>query len=108
MALELTSGTFYLLMLALGLAAAALAAHAHLDLNTQIVLAAAVGLGAVVGLYLRRSRFAGVQSDTHNHASDLDAGQTVQVNAEPLNSSQAEVMYRGSRWMAQSVNGTPL
>lgn len=107
-ALELISGTFYLLMLALGLAAAALAAHTHSDLNTQIVLAAVVGLGAVLGLYLRRSYFAGARSDAHNSANDLDVGQPVQVFTEHLNNVQVEVVYRGTRWMAQAADGKAL
>jgi len=44
--LELTSATFYLLMLAAGTAAAALAAHAGLGVTAQIVIAAGVGGGA--------------------------------------------------------------
>ncbi|MES6050819.1 hypothetical protein U6S05_12095, partial [Cutibacterium acnes] len=46
-AAELTSGTFFLLMLALGAAAGALAAHAGLGLSGQLVTAALVGGGAV-------------------------------------------------------------
>ena len=48
-ALELLTGTFYLLMLSLGAVAAALAALAGYGLNTQLVAAAIVGgLGAVL------------------------------------------------------------
>ena len=47
-ALELMTGTFYLLMLAIGAAAGALAALAGLDLTAQVVTAAAVGGLAVV------------------------------------------------------------
>ena len=38
-AVELATGTFYLLMFALGLAAAALATHAGLGMSTQFVVA---------------------------------------------------------------------
>src|SRR6478735_7202301 len=41
-AVELVTGTFYLLMLAIGLAAAALAAHSGAGLTTQLVAAAAI------------------------------------------------------------------
>ena len=48
-ALELVTGTFYLLMLGLGAVAAALAALAGYGLSTQLVAAAIVGgLGAVL------------------------------------------------------------
>ena len=46
-AIELLTGTFYLLMLAAGAVAAALAAHAGATVTTQLVLAAVVGGGAV-------------------------------------------------------------
>lgn len=48
-ALELVTGTFYLLMLALGMAAAAVAAHAGLSSVTQIVIAAMVGVAQLQG-----------------------------------------------------------
>ena len=48
-ALELVTGTFYLLMLSLGAVAAALTAMAGYGLTTQLVVAAVVGgLGAVL------------------------------------------------------------
>ena len=47
-AVELLTGTFYLLMLGLGMAAGALAAHAGLlPVRGQLVAAAVVGFGAV-------------------------------------------------------------
>ena len=53
-AVELLTGTFYLLMLAIGLAAAAVAAHLGLPQTGQLVVAAIVGGGAVVGWHLVR------------------------------------------------------
>ena len=47
-ALELTTGTFYLLMLAIGGVSGALAAHAGASFATQMVVAALVGGVAVV------------------------------------------------------------
>ena len=47
-AVELLTGTFYLLMLAIGLGAAALAVHAGASMAVQLALAALVGGGAVV------------------------------------------------------------
>ena len=46
-AIELATGTFYLLMLSAGLMAGALAAHLGLPLTGQIITAALVGGGAV-------------------------------------------------------------
>src|SRR5688500_16392511 len=46
-AVELATGTFYLLMLALGMAAAAIAAHLGASIPLQLVTAAVVGGGAV-------------------------------------------------------------
>ena len=50
-AAELLTGTFYLLMLALGVAAAAIAAHLGMSTTLQIVTAAVVGGGSVIGLF---------------------------------------------------------
>ena len=46
-AVEMLTGTFYLLMLALGMVAGALAAHAGASAPMQLVVAALVGGGAV-------------------------------------------------------------
>ena len=46
-ALELLTGTFYLLMLALGMAGAAVAAHLGAGTVVQLLIAAGVGGGAV-------------------------------------------------------------
>ena len=47
-AIELLSGTFYLLMLAIGMAAGAVAAHMGLGLTMQIVTCAVVGASTVL------------------------------------------------------------
>mgnify|MGYP006147005675 CR=1 FL=1 len=62
-ALELFTGTFYLLMLALGMAAGALAAHAGAGLAVQLVVAA--GVGAQIDLTLGRAvpTYTGLPSD---------------------------------------------
>jgi membrane protein implicated in regulation of membrane protease activity len=46
--LELLSGTVYLLLLGAGFAAAAISAHAGAGLGTQLVVAAVVGVGAML------------------------------------------------------------
>jgi membrane protein implicated in regulation of membrane protease activity len=55
-AVELATGSFYLLMLALGAAAAAIAAHLGLGLNAQLVIGALLGAGAVAAWHLKRRR----------------------------------------------------
>src|SRR4051794_34211163 len=55
-AVELLTGTFYLLMLAIGLVAGALAAYSGADQTIQLVVAALVGGGAVIAWHLKRGR----------------------------------------------------
>ena len=107
-AVELATGTFYLLMVAIGLASAAIAAHLGSELSSQIVVAAVVGLGAVLALYVRRKQFAGAKAEANNLASDLDAGQTVDIQPYQLTPLGATVLYRGAQWVAQSNQGVPL
>jgi membrane protein implicated in regulation of membrane protease activity len=101
-ALELVTGTFYLLMLGLGAAAAALAAMAGLGLLAQLVVAAVVGgLGAVLlGQWRKR------QAVTPEEAQDqqLDLGATVQVDAWDAQGT-AQVKHRGAAWTAVLAPG---
>ncbi|MCE4556067.1 NfeD family protein [Roseateles cellulosilyticus] len=102
-AAELTTGTFYLLMLALGAAAGAMAAHGGLASSSQMLAAALVGGIAVVGWHLRRDRLpapAGSNPDVN-----LDIGQRVQVDTWTPD-GRAQVHYRGAAWQARFV-GTP-
>lgn len=55
-AVELVTGTFYLLMIAVGFVAGAVAAHLGLALVGQIVVAAAAGGGAVALWHWHRSK----------------------------------------------------
>ena len=96
-ALELVTGTFYLLMLAVGLAAAALAAHFGLALTGQILVAAVMGGGAVVLWHWKRSKEAKPAEAQSNTDVQMDIGETVHVkhwNADATSS----VKYRGSQW----------
>ncbi|MCE1251791.1 MAG: NfeD family protein [Comamonadaceae bacterium] len=98
-ALELLSGTFYLLMLALGLAAGALAAHAGLGPTAQIVLAALVGSSAVCLAYLRRRPRPGSPSARADRSVNLDIGETLHIDAWQPDGT-AQVKYRGAQWTA--------
>ncbi|MDQ8031673.1 NfeD-like family protein 1 [Bordetella genomosp. 1] len=103
---ELSSGTFYLLLVALGLVGGGLAAWGGLELPWQILASAVV---ALVGLFILRRT--GVlkkrEVDANGNADvNLDIGQVVEVqswSAEGL----ARVWYRGAHWQAQLAEGAP-
>lgn len=99
LALEMGTGTFYLLMLALGMAAAALAAHAGWGLTAQIGVAAAVGLAAVLVLRQVRRRSPGTPSARADRSVNLDIGEELQIEAWSTD-GQASVRYRGAQWTA--------
>jgi membrane protein implicated in regulation of membrane protease activity len=98
-AVELMTGTFYLLMLALGLAAAAIAAHLGLPMALQIVTAALVGGGAVVVWHFLRRKRPGDPSARADRSVNLDVGETVQIDGWNPDGT-ATVKYRGATWTA--------
>lgn len=103
-ALELFTGTFYLLMLAIGLAAGALAAHLGLSLSGQLVAAALVGAAAVVVGHLQRRKRKGDPSVRSLRSVNLDVGETLHVdNWQP--DGTASVRYRGAQWTAVLEQG---
>ncbi len=98
-ALELATGTFYLLMLAIGGAAGALAAHADLSLTAQVVVASLVGGAAVLVCYGLRRRRPGDPSPRAERSVNLDVGETVQVDGWNHDGT-AQIRYRGAIWTA--------
>ena len=103
---ELTTGTFYLLMLAIGLAAAAVAAQLGASTVTQLLVAAVVGGGAVVAWYFIRGRRPASASASTNRDVNLDIGET--VNVESWNpDGTATVKYRGANWTVMHRPGNP-
>jgi membrane protein implicated in regulation of membrane protease activity len=96
-ALELFTGTFYLLMLSLGMVAAALAAHAGLGLSAQLVLAALLGSAAVVAWYWVKKREPGDPSVRSLRSVNLDVGEIVHIE-EWSTDGTASVRYRGAQW----------
>ena len=98
-AVELITGTFYLLMLSLGLAAAALAAHLEASLTVQMLAAALVGGGAVVAWYLRSRGHPSEPPAESNANVIMDIGETVQIAAWKPDGT-ADVQYRGAHWTA--------
>jgi membrane protein implicated in regulation of membrane protease activity len=97
---ELTSGTFYLLMLAIGTAAGALGAHAGLNFPGQLVAAAVVGGAAVTLWHRRRLARPPAPRAAENPDLNLDVGSRVQVDAWGSD-RHARVHYRGAAWSAR-------
>lgn len=106
-ALELVTGTFFLLMLAVGLVAGALTAHAGGDLTQQLVAAAVVGGGAVVAWQRWRLRRRPSPRASENRDVNLDIGETVVVDHWQTDGT-ARVKYRGAEWTVELQNPLPL
>lgn len=98
-AVELITGTFYLLMLATGLAAAAVAAHLGMSLVAQLVVAAVVGGGAVIVWHLRQGGKGAELPAQANPNVNMDIGEILHVVAWNADGT-ADVHYRGARWTA--------
>ena len=103
-AVELLTGTFYLLMLAIGTACAALGSHLGLGANAQWVLAAAVGGGAVVFWHVRQSRHPQEPPAQANVNVNLDIGEAIHIAAWKEDGT-ADVQYRGAHWTAMHRPG---
>jgi membrane protein implicated in regulation of membrane protease activity len=105
-AVELTTGTFYLLMLALGMAAGAIASYLGFGVPLQIAIAAVVGGGATAVWHWRRSKDVPEAPAAQNRDVNLDIGERVQV-AQWTAERTARVQYRGSTWEARLAPGAP-
>jgi membrane protein implicated in regulation of membrane protease activity len=104
-AVELATGTFYLLMVAIGLAAGALAAHAGATPAYQFVVAAVIGGGAVAALHLQRGRHPASAPARSNPDVNPDIGETVHVDAWNADGT-ATVRHRGATWAAVAAPGS--
>ena len=96
---ELTSGTFYLLVYGLAAAVAGLAAWLGAGMVVQLLTA---GVIAVLGtLALRHWK----RSTDHPESTvqDMDIGQSVQV--ESWQNGRGQVTYRGALWDAEADSG---
>ena len=103
-AIELLTGTFYLLMLAIGLAAGALAAHSGASTAVQLVTAALIGGGATTAWHLMRPKQPSGPANA-NKDVNLDVGETVQVDTWN-NDGTASVKYRGANWTVIPAPGS--
>lgn len=97
--IELMIGTFYLLMVAVGLAAAAVAAHLGAPMPAQLITAALVGGGAVVGWYFVKKKRPGEPSARADRSVNLDVGETLLIESWNADGT-ATVHYRGAAWTA--------
>ncbi len=104
-AIELLTGTFYLLMLAIGLAAAALAAHAGAGLPVQLVTAAVIGGGAVAAWHMQRRHRPAEPASNANPDMNLDIGEIVQIHAWNADGT-ATVKHRGANWTVVALEGS--
>jgi membrane protein implicated in regulation of membrane protease activity len=100
-ALEMFTGTFYLLMIGVGLAAGGLAALAGLAGEQQFVIAAVIGIIATIAL--RQSRYGRIsrRDAARDPNVNLDIGQTLRVDAWSRTGdgkAVARVLYRGAEW----------
>lgn len=98
-AIEIFTGTFYLLMIAIGFAAGGLSAMAGAHFSVQFIVAGLVGV--LVTLILRKSRLFRKPDPQRNPAIYLDIGQTLDVGKweKPDNGNyRARVNYRGALW----------
>lgn len=105
-AVEMVTGSFYLLMLGIGMAAGALAAHAGAGVAMQIVVASVIGGGATVGWHLLRQRQAPEAGAAANPNVNLDVGEQVHVEAWNTDHT-ATVRYRGASWTVVPFGGKP-
>ncbi len=104
-AVELVTGTFYLLMVALGLAAAALGAHAGVSSAAQFVIAALVGGGSVMVWRSIKAKAAPTAPASANQDVNMDIGGTVQVDRWQADGT-GTVNYRGAKWHVSHTAGS--
>lgn len=103
-AVELLSGTFYLLMLSTGMVAAAIAAHLGAPTSAQLVVAALMGGGSVVAWRRYKQKSPTALPANANHDVNMDIGETVHVDVwEP--DATSTVKYRGANWRVSLIPG---
>ena len=93
-ALEMMTGTFYVLVIGLAFAVGGLAALAGLSLSFQIALSAMAGVAGII--ILQRKKFQSSSADM----SDPNIGEQVKVVTWG-GDGKMRVSYRGSTWDAE-------
>lgn len=100
---EITTGTFYLLMVSLGAAIGSLMAYLGYGLEIQIGAAAVF---AVAGSLLLRNRSV-KRSKTDKQHDMLDIGNKLEISSWGAG-GRANVQYRGATWAAESTDTMPV
>ena len=103
-AVELLTGTFYLLMLAIGLAAGAIAAHMGAPVAWQLITAALIGGGAVGAWRVQRRKRPPEPAASFNRDVNMDVGEVVHVDAWNPDGT-ASIRYRGANWTVIAAAG---
>lgn len=103
-AVELLTGTFYLLMLSMGLIAAAIAAHLGATATVQVVVAALVGGGSVVAWRRYKQTTPSALPAGANSDVNMDVGATVHVETWRPDGTST-VKYRGANWTVSLMPG---
>lgn len=98
---ELTTGTFYLLVIALAFAAAGTTSLIGMPFVIQLVVAGGIGLAG--SLWLRNSRF-GRHGARREPLQNLDVGQVVRIE-QWSPSRTARTAYRGAQWDVELAPG---
>ncbi|MDO9144145.1 NfeD family protein [Rhodoferax sp.] len=96
-ALELLTGTFYLLMLSLGVAGAAIAAHLGASVTVQLVVAALLGGGCVLAWRSYKKHQPPALPAGANRDVNLDIGETLHIDAWN-DDGTSTAKYRGATW----------
>lgn len=95
-AVELTTGTFYLLVYGLAAAAAGIAAWLGMGMVAQLVVAAVIGIAGTLALKKWKRAEA-----TDADMQDLEIGHSVAV--ENWQGNKGQVKYRGAVWDAEAA-----
>lgn len=103
-AIELVTGTFYLLMVSFGFMAAAVSAYWGVTLSTQFVVAALLSGGLVLFWRLFKKSQDAPTSAQANHDVNMDIGEVINIFAweEDLT---CQVKYRGANWQVSLFLG---
>lgn len=107
-ALEMFTGTFYLLMIGIGLVAGGIAAFVGVGIPQQFAVAAIIGVLATV--VLKQSRYGRlVQQDVARDPNvNLDIGQSLRIDAWSQADDgvmTARALYRGAEWDIELEQG---
>ena len=95
LALEMATGTFYILVMSVALAIGGLVALAGLDLTWQLTVSALAGIIGILVLQQRKRK-----APLVNQASNPDVGEQVSVLTWREN-GKLRVYFRGTEWDAE-------